>query len=99
MDSGLVKNEYIKVSRYRTQFAEIREAIDMGEQLSGDYIEQFINNNPFYFQTYNIVGDYMESINQPQHAIEYWEKALSLEIPRMGEREEIQNKINDYDKK
>lgn len=99
MDSGLVENDYDRVIRYRTQYAEIRESIDKGEQLSEDYIEQFINNNPFHFQTYNIVGDYMESINQPQHAIEYWEKALSLEIPRMGEREEIQNKINDYDKK
>ena len=99
MDSSLVENEYVRITRYRTQFTEIRETIDEGGQLSTDYIEQFINNNPRYFQTYNIIGDYMESINHPQQAVGYWEKALSLEIPRKGEREEIQNKINDYDKK
>lgn len=99
MDSGLMNNEYVRVTRYRTQFEEIRETIDKGGQLSVDYIEQFINNNPQHFQTYKVIGDYMESINQIQQAIGYWEKALSLEIPRMGERKDIQNKINDYDKK
>lgn len=98
-DTALVKNEFVKVTRYRAQHAEIKEAIAEGNQLSEDYIEQFINNNPCHFQAYNIIGDYMESINQFQRAIGYWEKALSLEIPRMGEREEIQHKINGYDKK
>ena len=53
---------------------------------------------PLYYQVYNVVGDYMASVDQTQQAVSYWRKALSLEIPRMGEREDIQNKISKYDK-
>ena len=35
--------------------------------------------------------------NKPKQAIVYWQKALSLEIPRVGEREDIIEKIEKYD--
>lgn len=57
----------------------------------------FIVNNPHYYQVYNIMGDYMLTQNNPKQAIVYWQKALSLEIPRAGDREDIIEKIEEYD--
>ena len=97
-DSVLMADDYFRIVSYRAQYTEIRHAIDEGLQLSEEYIEAFINNNPHYFQTYNVVGDYMAANNKNEQAVSFWKQAISLEIPRVGEREEIQNKINKYDK-
>jgi hypothetical protein len=45
-----------------------------------------------------VVGDYELSRNNHDQAIRYWRKAVSLEIPRMNERDDILNKIKQYDK-
>ena len=97
-DSVLLKDDYSRIVSYRTQYTEIKQAIDEGLELSEEYLGDFINNNPHYFQTYNIVGDYMVANNRNEQAVSFWKQAISLEIPRVGEREEIQNKINEYDK-
>ena len=46
---------------------------------------------------YNILGDYMLVQNNLKQAVAYWQKALSLEIPRVGDREDIIEKIEKYD--
>ena len=97
-DSVLMRDDYSRIVSFRERYTEIKHAIDDGIQLSEEYIEGFINNNPHYFQTYNIVGDYMAANNRNEQAVFFWKQAISLEIPRVGEREEIQNKINEYDK-
>lgn len=97
-DSVLMRDDYSRIVSFRERYTEIKHAIDDGIQLSEEYIEDFINNNPHYFQTYNIVGDYMAANNRNEQAVSFWKQAISLEIPRVGEREEIQNKINKYDK-
>ena len=95
-DSVLMINDYSRIVSYRAQYIEIRHAIDKGIELSEEYIEAFVNNNPHYFQTYNVVGDYMAANNKNEQAVSFWKQAILLEIPRVGEREEIQNKINKY---
>ena len=97
-DSVLMRDDYSRIVSFREQYTEIMHAVDEGIQLSEEYLEGFINNNPHYFQTYNIVGDYMAANNRNEQAVSFWKQAISLEIPRVGEREEIQNKINKYDK-
>ena len=97
-DSAALDKEYAAVCRYREQYREITAAIKKKHTLSQEFIGSFIDNNPNYFQVYNVVGDYELSRNNHDQAIRYWRKAVSLEIPRMNERDDILNKIKQYDK-
>ena len=97
-DSSALENEYIAVCRYREQYREITAAIKEQRELSQEFIGNFIENNPNYFQVYNVLGDYEFSRNNHDKAMKYWGKAISLEIPRMNEREDILKKVKQYDK-
>jgi predicted negative regulator of RcsB-dependent stress response len=96
-DSAALDNEYAAVCRYREQYKEITAAIKEKHALSQELIGSFIDNNPNYFQVYNILGDYELSRNNQREAVTYWQKALSKEIPRSNEKEDIINKITKYD--
>lgn len=96
-DNAALADEYIRVSLYREQYNTILSAIKENKFISSEYKEKFMENNPHYFQVYNTLGDYEESIGNYQQALVYWGKALSLEIPRVTEKESIIRKINKYD--
>ncbi len=90
-------DEYVRVCRYRSQYKTITSAIRDGHNITSEFIDEFISNNPNYFQVYNTLGDYESSRGNYVQAILYWNKALSLEIPRTTERDEIISKIQKYD--
>lgn len=96
-DSSALADEYVRVCRYREQYKDISAAIDNKRRVDSSDLYNFIVNNPHYYQVYNIMGDYMLTQNNPKQAIVYWQKALSLEIPRAGDREDIIEKIEEYD--
>lgn len=96
-DSIALSTDYEAVCRHRMMYKEISTAIDREQQLSKEFINEFVNNNPNYFQVYNILGDYELSRNNQREAVTYWQKALSMEIPRSNEKEDIINKITKYD--
>lgn len=96
-DSLALGDEYVRVCRYREQYKSIVSAIEDGGVVSSDFQQDFISNNPNYFQVYNTLGDYEQSKGRYKEAVAYWQKALSLEIPRAAEREDIISKIQKYD--
>lgn len=96
-DSSALADEYVRVCRYREQYKDISAAIDNKRRVDSSDLYNFIVNNPHYYQVYNIMGDYMLTQNNPKQAIVYWQKALSLEIPRAEDREDIIEKIEEYD--
>lgn len=96
-DSLALGDEYVRVCRYRGQYKSIVSAIEDGGVVSSDFQQDFISNNPNYFQVYNTLGDYEQSKGRYKEAVAYWQKALSLEIPRAAEREDIISKIQKYD--
>lgn len=96
-DSLALGDEYVRVCRYREQYKSIVSAIEDGGVVSSDFQQDFISNNPNYFQVYNTLGDYEQSKGRYKEAVAYWQKALSLEIPRVAEREDIISKIQKYD--
>lgn len=98
-DSLALNDEYIRVCRYREQYKTIVAAIDNKQYISPEFKNEFLTNNPFYYQVYNTLGDYEETRDNYKQAVFYWGKALELEIPRVAEREEIISKIKKYDKK
>ena len=96
-DSSALSDEYIRVCRYREQYKEITVAVDDKRLIDSTNIQNFIVNNPQYYQVYNTLGNYMLVHNNHKQAVAYWQKALSHEIPRVGEREDIIEKIEKYD--
>lgn len=96
-DSLALGDEYVRVCRYREQYKHIVSAIKNDGVVSSEYQHDFISNNPNYFQVYNTLGDYEQSKGNYIEAVAYWQKALSLEIPRAAEREDIISKIQKYD--
>ena len=95
-DSSAIADECQRVVRYREQYVDFRDAIDARRTISHEDIDSFINNNPNYFQVYNTVGDYMHTVGRIDDAVLYWQKALTLEIPRLDEKEQIINKVQLY---
>lgn len=91
-DSLALHEDYPRVCLYRTQRDAFRAAIENGVRLPDTAIRRFIDNNPCYFQVYNVLGDYMLAQGDKAEAVRYWQKALSLEIPRESEREELRKK-------
>ncbi len=96
-DTLALSDEYVRVCRYRNQYKELVSAMKDKRDVGSEFIEEFISNNPNYFQVYNTLGDYELSKENYRQAIIYWNKALSLEIPRTTERDEITGKIQKYD--
>ena len=96
-DSIAINDEYLRVCRYREQYKTIMSAIDNNQLISPEYKEEFLATNPNYFQVYNALGDYEESVGNYIQAISYWQKALTLEIAREAEKIEIISKIKNYD--
>ena len=96
-DSSALSDEYIRVCRYREQYKEITAAVDDKRLIDSTNIQNFIVNNPQYYQVYNTLGNYMLVHNNHKQAVAYWQKALSHEIPRVGEREDIIETIEKYD--
>lgn len=97
-DSTALEKIYPRVVKYREQSRAIRHAIDRGEELPQEFMDDFIANNPNLFRTYELAGDYMLSVGDEARALDMWRAALEREIPRRGERESIESKIEDYDK-
>lgn len=98
-DSIAMRNDYPDVCRYRQMYRQCRNAADSGVALPDWFVGEFIAVNPGYFQTYDVLGDYMMSVKQTSAALQYWRKALECEIPRLGEKEQIEAKIREGERR
>ena len=96
-DSLALNNEYLRTCRYREQYKTISSAINEKQRVPSEYVQDFMTNNSCYYQVYNTIGDYEESLGNYKQAVSNWQKALTLEIPRDSEKEEIVSKIKKYD--
>ncbi len=92
-DKGLASGTYDRVRDYRRLKEEMSLAIKKRESLDSKIMETFLHTNEEYFYTYELLGDYSFSQNKPSDALLYWQKALTKEIPRLGDREIIEKKI------
>lgn len=92
-DSVAIENECKQAVEYREQYVAFQDAIENSTVVSQTMIDQFISNNPNYFQVYNTLGDYYLSRGNISEAKAYWRKALTMEIPRVDERKQIEKKL------
>lgn len=79
---------------YRHTRKAIRKSMNSKEQPSSKEIRNLTLLNPNFFEAYDIAGDAFMARGKIDSANYYWEKALSLEIPKLAEREKIEKKRN-----
>ncbi|NDV81075.1 C45 family peptidase [Bacteroides sp. 51] len=93
-DSFLQQPEYQKLLTYRQLTPFIRKKGAKKEAVSEDTLQLYQASNPMFFYTHEILGDYYLSIGETEKAKAAWETAFTLPIPKKGEKERIQKKIN-----
>lgn len=96
-DTAFVRHDYNRVVEFRRQSQLIRSSIRKGEELQEAFLQKYLQLNPCYFGTYDLVGDYYQSQGHTDRAVRYWKQALQLEIPTKAETEKIKNKVIHYD--
>ena len=79
---------------YRRLASYIRSAIDGGYPVPQDSLDRMLTSNPFFYDAYDISGDYYESMGDFEKAAAMWEKALSFPLPKTWLKDVIQRKID-----
>lgn len=98
-DAGLFSGTYANVLDYRRIKDEIGSAMRKGETVDPQVLEIFLQTNAEYYYTYELLGDYYFSQDKPTEALRYWQTALTKEIPRLGDKENIEKKIRKDNRK
>lgn len=96
-DSFLVNGKYEDFVRYKEIRNQIQDAIKSDLQIEGEdfLLNQFIELNPEFFDTYVNLGDYFSHFNMNNKAMLAYQKALTKEIPNKYQRESILSKIKE----
>ena len=98
-DSTFIKDIYPRILKHRNDATLIRKAIWNDVSLSNEFIEDFVANNPEYFESYILAGDYYEDRKEIDLALNYWKAALDKEYPYQEIKIDLElNKIKKYDK-
>jgi hypothetical protein len=64
----------------------------------GVHVNQFIPNNPQYYDAYRLTGDYYQQHKEYNKAINAYRAALSKEIATLAEKQSIEKKIKECEK-
>ncbi len=84
-----------KVWKYRARIDSIKHIIipDKSIILGAGYVDQLINKNPDFYYGYYVVGLYYKDRGELNKALEYFNKALTLQFPRVVDREQVEKQI------
>ena len=93
-DSFLQQPEFQHLLTYKRLTPFIRKKSSKKERMSEDSLQHYLAANPMMFYTHEVVGDYYSAIGEEEKAKTAWRKALTLPIPKQGEKQRIQKKIN-----
>jgi hypothetical protein len=92
-DTFLLTSEYVNFLMFREIKKVFQQNIKEKISIPDSTVYNFARLNPDFYLTYDIAGDAFSVKNAQDSAVFYWQKALSLEIPKQGEREAIEKKI------
>ncbi|MEG1693336.1 MAG: C45 family peptidase [Bacteroidales bacterium] len=93
-DSIFIKNDYTKLLEYRLLVKIIKKAIKDKRVISADTMQRFIVVNPNMYYVYDLLGDYyLNVLSNTKFAKAMWNKALMREIPKVAEKNLIEEKL------
>ena len=90
--------EFQHLLTYKKLTPLLLKKIRKKEKIEEHVLKTYEASNPFLYYVYEVMGDYYEAMQQPQQAIAYWQKALKKPIPKLQEKERIQQKIQKQSK-
>jgi hypothetical protein len=92
-ERNIAPDPFLKTTAFHRylRYRQNKEQVEAGQ--SAMNILQFINDNPAYYGTYRIVGDYWMKRNNRELATKYYKKALSMVIATREERSAIEAKL------
>ncbi len=92
-DTFLLTSKYNNFLMFREVKKVFQQNIKEKVSVPDSTIYNFIRLNPDFYLAYDIAGDAFSVKNARDSAVFYWQKALSLEIPKQREREAIEKKV------
>jgi hypothetical protein len=92
-DSLLHSDTFNNLMTYKELTKDIKAGIKEKAIIPVEVLTGYEASNPQYYHMYEIVGDYYLSQGETRIAKEYWQKALTKEIPKLSEKERILKKI------
>lgn len=69
------------------------------EGITEEVLDNYLALNALFFYGYEVCGDYCFNAGQYQKALEYFQQSLSKDIPTVDERERIEGKLAECQKK
>ena len=90
--------EFQHLLTYKKMTPLLLKKIRKKEKIEEHVLKTYEASNPSLYYVYEVMGDYYEAMQQPQQAIAYWQKALKKPIPKLQEKERIQQKIQKQSK-
>lgn len=97
-DDFIEKPEFQQLLTYKKLTPTLLKKIKNKEKAEESLLMQYEASNPSFYYVYEVLGDYYKAMQQPQQAIAYWQKALSKPIPKLQEKDRIQQKIQKQSK-
>lgn len=88
-DSFLQTNEFKNYLQFRKEQKAVQDSLN----LTKDDLNKFIALNPNYYYTYEVAGNASLRLGRKEDAVTFWQKALSLEIPKKNDSLRITEKI------
>lgn len=98
-DSLFLQQEYPRVLAYRRHAHVLRQAIAHETPVAREVLDSLRNENPDFYETYALLGDYYLSRGETTAAVQCWQQALTCEIPRQEQRHTLEKKIQRHDTK
>jgi len=105
-DEFLQTEQYLSFLRFREMRSTLLNVLKEREikPLNRAFFDEFHASNPHFYEVWSLSGDYFRKTGKPNEAIRFYRKALSMEIPRWSEKEQIirsmtdcKDQINDVD--
>ena len=90
--------EFQHLLTYKKLTPLLLKKIRKKEKIEESVLKTYQASNPSLYYVYEVIGDYYEAMQQPQQAIAYWQQALKKPIPKLQEKERIQQKIQKQSK-
>ena len=93
-DSSFLLEDYPVLMRYRTLTQELKQTIGQADGLPYfPQMEEYLTTNPNLYYTYQLAGEYYARRGENDRARDCFREALAREIPRLSERQQIENEL------
>lgn len=95
-DEFMQEPEFEQLLTYKRLTPLLLKKIKAKEKVEDSLLKEYEASNPSFYYVHEVLGNYYEAIRQPQQAVGYWKKALTRPIPKLQEKERIQQKIQKH---